>query len=435
MRAVLFLLTLATGLLLAAFVYQQAVVEGSLGAPAFIGAGVLATGFLVFAALFWLAGTRHRHLVSNVLLAGISTVVTYLAIDVFAGWLLIRPLSPPLVRDQVRHHVLVPNSYSELRQRDFAYVQRVNNLGLRGADAPVAKPPGTFRILMLGDSFTMGKGVEDDETFAALVGADLQRLSAACGGPAIEVLNGGVDSYAPILSYLQLKTDLAALDPDLIVLNLDNSDLAQETVYRRIASFGPDGEPLAVPTDGEDSAYERLRSWTERHLFFTRLILVYANRAFDHGQLTVRQVVNELGREHVAHTLEGDIDRSAQWRELFASLRRIKGLADSKGARFLLVTYPWAHQVKDDEWVPGREPYVRPGERPSDVSAVTIRRLAAGDDIELLETLPAFLEYRGTEKLYFNYDAHWTTVGHRVMAGALRNYFERAYRAQWCAAG
>jgi hypothetical protein len=141
-----------------------------------------------------------------------------------------------------------------------------------------------------------------------------------------------------------------------------------------------------------------------------------------------------MGREHVAHTLEGDIDRSGQWRGLFDSLRRIKRLADSKGAGFLLVTYPWAHQVKDDEWVPGREPYIRPGERTSDVTATTVRELAANDDIEVLETLPAFLDYRGSEKLYFNYDPHWTTAGHRVMAGALRDHFERSYRAQWCAA-
>jgi lysophospholipase L1-like esterase len=433
-KTLLSLLLVAIGLLLGAFVYQQAVVEGSFGPAALVGVGALSAAFLILFALFFLSGTRFKNIVNNVLLTGASVVLTYLAVDFLAGWALIVPLSPPLVRDQVRHHVMVPNSYSELRQRDFAYIQRVNNLGLRGADTTLEKPAGTFRILMLGDSFTMGKGVEDDETFVSLVGQALQEESAACGGPRLEVLNGGVDSYSPILSYLQLKTDLIALHPDVVMLNLDNSDLAQETVYRRTAVFGADSEPLAVPTDGEESLYERSRSWIERHMFITRLILVYVNRAFDHSELTVREVVNELVRDHVAHTMEGDIDRTAQWTNLFDSLRRIDALTTSAGADFLLATYPWAQQVSDDEWVPGRQPYVREGERPSNVTASTIRRMAAASGFDVVETLPAFLEYHGSDKLYFDYDPHWTPAGHRVMAAALTAYLKERYLAQWCGA-
>ncbi|HEB53493.1 MAG TPA: hypothetical protein ENI87_09590, partial [bacterium] len=43
---------------------------------------------------------------------------------------------------------------------------RTNSLGLRGPDVAVPKPPGTFRIVMLGDSVTFGWGVDDEVTFA-----------------------------------------------------------------------------------------------------------------------------------------------------------------------------------------------------------------------------------------------------------------------------
>jgi hypothetical protein len=286
---------------------------------------------------------------------------------------------------------------------------------------------------MLGDSFTMGKGVEDHETFSALAQQTLRQATAMCDGPDVEVLNGGVDSYAPILSFLQLKSDLRALDPDVVVVNLDNSDLIQEAVYREQATFGADGEPLAVPATGQDPVYERLRSWTERHLFFTRLLLAYANRAFNHGELSVRQVVNELGREHFAHTLEGDVDRTEQWRNIFDSLRRIQDLASAEGSDFLLTTYPWGHQVSDKEWVPGRYGYMKEGETRTDASAKTIRRLAALENMDVLDATPAFESYRGKQKLYFDFDPHWTRVGHQVMASALATYLADRYVAQWCA--
>jgi len=433
MRAVLLVLAAICGILLAAFLYQQAVVEGTLGPSALIGIALLGTALVSLLAMYVLAGTRHRDTVGKILLAAASAAVAYVVLDVVAGWALIRPLSPPLVRDPIRHHRLLPNSYAELRQRDFAYLQRVNNLGLRGADTTLEKPAGTIRVLMLGDSFTMGKGVEDDETFSALLERSLQRAMDTCGGPRVEVLNAGIDSYAPILSYLHLKSELLQLGADVVVLNLDNSDLVQETVYRRDAVFDPDGEPLAVPSLGQDSLYERIRSWTERNLFFTRILLVYANRAFSHGSLTVRQVVNELGREHFAHTLEGDVDRTEEWQNVFDSLGRIRELTTAAGMDLVLTTYPWGHQVNEDEWVPGRFAFMKEGERTTTTSVETLRAFGAAQEIEVLELHPAFKAYAGPEKLYFDYDPHWTEAGHRVMAAGLEAYFAERYVPRWCA--
>ena len=287
---------------------------------------------------------------------------------------------------------------------------------------------------MLGDSFTMGKGVEDDQTFSVLVERGLADAMAKCGGGGLEVLNGGVDSYAPLLSYLQLKRDLARLSPDLVILNLDNSDLIQEAAYRQQAVRDETGEIAAVPQVWQQSTYERFLSWSSRHLFFTRVLLVYANRVMDHRRLTVRQVVNEAGREHFAHTLEGDVDRTTQWRDIFDSIGRIKQLADSMGAQFVLSTYPWAHQLGEKGWVPGRYDYMAKGERTSDLTRQTIRARAAALGIDVFEALPAFQAYQGSEALYFEYDPHWTPAGQRLMAEGLQRYLEARELPRWCGA-
>jgi hypothetical protein len=413
----LLVLVALSGLTLGGMLFQQLVVEGALGPAALVVVIVLAAVLLALLVTLLLSRTRHRELVGKLWLAAFSMAIAYVVIDVVAGQLLIQPLSPPLVPDEHRHHRLVPNSNAEFRQPDFHYVQRVNNLGLRGPDTTVEKPPGTYRILMLGDSFTMGKGVEDDQTFTALLSVSLGKRIADCGGPAIEVLNGGVDSYSPILSYIQLKRDIAPLRPDLVLLNLDVSDLVQETAYRAQAVFGEDGDIVAVPQlKSRDGIYEKLRDWTSRNLFFTRFILFHANKRLQHRELTVRDVVSEANFEIAAHTLDGDRDRTEQWAAIFDSLRRIQSFADAQGIKFVLSIYPWGHQVNDREWVPGRYSYMAEDAKPSERSRDTVHRLAAAGGIELIDLFDIFRNQSGGEPLYFRYDAHWTTEGHRLMA-------------------
>lgn len=424
MRRLVLTLVVLSGAALAAMVYHQLFVERSFGPAAVAAACVLGLVFLSLLCTWLLLATRHRDTVGKLWLGAISTLVAYVVIDVVAGWLLIEPLSPPLVPDEYRHHRLVPNSRAEFRQQDFAYVQRVNNLGLRGVDITPDKPAATYRILMLGDSFTMGKGVKDDETFSAVLQQSLHQKLATCQDMQVEVLNGGVDSYAPVLSFIQLKRDLTPLQPDLVFLNLDVSDLTQESAYRRQAVRGEGGEIVAVPQrSGTKSNFDRFRDWTGRNLFFTRLALFYVNRAMGHREITVRNVVMEADPEIVAHTLVGDtVDRRQQWLDIFDSISRIKAHAEKHGMQFVLTIYPWPHQLSDSEWVPGRDLFMPRGARPSNQSLNTIRELAATNGIELLDLYPAFRAQAGGERLYFKHDMHFTAAGHRAMAQGLEDY-------------
>jgi lysophospholipase L1-like esterase len=93
----------------------------------------------------------------------------------------------------------------------------VNRDGFRGPDVAREKPPGTFRIVVLGDSVTFGLGVPTDETFTARLAVAL----AAKGGPhdpLYEVLNLGVSAYGTAQEIRLLEVKGLAYDPDLVVL-------------------------------------------------------------------------------------------------------------------------------------------------------------------------------------------------------------------------
>jgi lysophospholipase L1-like esterase len=68
---------------------------------------------------------------------------------------------------------------------------RVSSPGFRGSEirAQTGRPPS--RIVVLGDSFAFGLGVDEDETFPA----QLETLLAASAGQPVEILNLGVPGY------------------------------------------------------------------------------------------------------------------------------------------------------------------------------------------------------------------------------------------------
>ena len=89
----------------------------------------------------------------------------------------------------------------------------VNSLGFRGPEVTLAKPAGTQRILVLGDSYTFGVYCDDREPFPAV----LERLYAG-SGEAVQVINAGYTSgSSPDEHYAWLMKKGWALDPDVVV--------------------------------------------------------------------------------------------------------------------------------------------------------------------------------------------------------------------------
>ena len=91
---------------------------------------------------------------------------------------------------------------------------QINRHGFRDKDRAFDKPPGVFRIAVLGDSYTEARGVDIDKTFTALAEDSLQACPAFGGG--VEVLNFGVSGYGTGQQLLTLQKRVWQFDPDLI---------------------------------------------------------------------------------------------------------------------------------------------------------------------------------------------------------------------------
>jgi hypothetical protein len=111
-----------------------------------------------------------------------------------------------------------PGTTGFFRTSEYRMEVRIDSLGLRDEETTRAKPPGTFRILGLGDSFAFGHGVSVDSCFLSVAERDLDRFSRSRGGPRVEVLNAGVGKWATAQEYLYLMREGFGFEPDVVVL-------------------------------------------------------------------------------------------------------------------------------------------------------------------------------------------------------------------------
>jgi hypothetical protein len=162
-------------------------------------------------------GRKLGGLLGNLLLAAFGVGLAFLASE----WVL-HALAPNESRNSGRLHVqewnrdyarprMLPNARAIHRGVEVT----TNSLGLRDVEVPVAKPPGTYRILMIGDSFVYGQGIARlEETLPK----QLQSRLRSAGHPGAEVVNFGVCGLNTFEEYMTYEQQGRRLDPDMVVL-------------------------------------------------------------------------------------------------------------------------------------------------------------------------------------------------------------------------
>ncbi len=144
----------------------------------------------------------------------------------------------------------------------FGQPMTVNSRGLRGREHPLKKPPGTSRILVLGDSFAWGYGVADDEVFTTVVEQELRGLTSNW-----EVINTGVSGWGTTQEYLYLMDEGFGYSPDIVVLAMFlGNDLANNSTSPEYGRH----KPIFLDTDLELVNVPVPKPWDDAPMITTR---------------------------------------------------------------------------------------------------------------------------------------------------------------------
>jgi len=379
-----------------------------------------------------------KGLLKNLLLACAALVAFALALE--AALRAFRPQDVPFagffVEDPgvgLRH---IPGIEKVMPGEDHEVRVRINSRGFRDREYDWDSPRG-FRILGLGDSFTFGYGVSDEETY-------LSRLEAALQDRPVEVVNAGVAGMGPENEARLLAADGPGLRPDLVLVGFfvgnDLSDVL--TGPRRVRledgfPLLPDGfvehwyrplrpgrildQPLArsAPGLGLPIPFKGfLRKHSHAYRFLSgrvgRLRRAWQGR---HGGPPVSDFTPFDEQAFCLKSYPPEFDEA--WVRTKESFREMKAWCDGHGARLAIVVIPAGAQVDPDRWDAVRRSH---GLRDEDFDLEKPERLmaqfAAEAGIPLIDLLPALRRARESpgERLYSRKDIHWTARGHAVAA-------------------
>jgi len=325
-----------------------------------------------------------RRWLGNVGLLIASVAVVLLLAE--AGFRLVRPVQylkpptpvPPGERaESLYQPSRVPGlSYEMIPNRNGTFEEmqvRTNAFGMRGGEPAPNDTPGLIRILVLGDSFTFGFGVTEEETYPVVLMRTLNaRLSPSAGR--YEVLNLGVVGYTTRDESIQLRHLAPALQPKGVIIGYVLND------------------PEIDPRPSLHKYFDRPAWW--RHSHVLRLLHLAGNslEVWRFGGGDYLRYLHAPGRE--------------KWRSVLDAFAAIRGLTAPRGIRVLVVIFP---MIPERDWA--AYPY-------SDLHH-QVGEAAAADGFEVLDLLEPFSKWEPAQLRVSSGDGHPNALGHRLAAEAI----------------
>ncbi|HEX9945574.1 MAG TPA: GDSL-type esterase/lipase family protein [Thermoanaerobaculia bacterium] len=283
-----------------------------------------------------------------------------------------------------------PGARTRQRSREYDVAVRINSQGFR-ADREYAPepPPGTLRIVAVGDSFTFGQGVKLAHAWPSILE---RRLANA------EVVNLGVPGYGVDQQLLMLESRGLRFRPDLVILGLHMPDVFRNTAAwhrgygKPVFRFVGDELKLTnvpVPPPGPPPPPLR-RGLLER----SRLFQLVSVRLERHGFGEVWDVTEGIFRRMARVTAETD-------------------------ARLIVLLLPTQHAVYGNAL--DRRLQARTAKR----IAAILREIGI-EHLDLTPALAAAADRNPRETLFYLGDGHFTAAGNRVVAERILQHLATA---------
>lgn len=294
----------------------------------------------------------------------------------------------------------------------FGHSVTFNAAGMRDVEHAERKPEGTFRILLLGDSFMEALQVPLDSSLPRL----LERQLGEQTGRRIEVVNGGVSGWGTDDELQYLTSYGLKYQPDLVVvamtLHNDISENMRETWHTM-------REGALVEQPRQPMSFLRYKVVELKAYIATRFQTYQLwRRAMHRGE--IRQAGQQLNSHIVQLFLEPTPERIGWGLEFTGRLlQRMKSEAGERGAGLVLVLLPLRVQISDSSFA---EFVLRAG---LDDAAMSIGKpqqavtaIADSLRIPVIDLLPSFRQWTAdsVEQLYLPWDGHWNEAGHRLAA-------------------
>lgn len=296
-----------------------------------------------------------------------------------------------------------------------------NSYGFRDVDHSLLKDKGTQRIVVIGDSFAWGFGVNNGEIFTDYLEAGLNDT---------EVINLGVTGYGlrqetAIFKRLGLK-----FEPDILLLAFVSNDIYRASKNTADGSFVEVPQSLAIRQD--DSLIRKVKKTLSRNSAFYSLFQDATNQ----NKFLVDLLVSLGVKEPPGGFLELDsnlmpalkiypIQLKKSWREAKQELLKLETISKEHGVRFVIALVPSLQSVNSKSFkqsIAYTEYYK--SDFDLDQPYRMLEEFGQKHGIEIINPLAAFRRTAATGvDLYLRRDMHFSRDGHKLFAKMIQEYF------------
>jgi hypothetical protein len=305
--------------------------------------------------------------------------------------------------------------------KEYAVDRQTNTLGFHDAEHKIARQENTYRIVVLGDSFSEAAQVPIKDTWCKQLELLLQKLS----DKNIEVVNLGIGGAGTGWEFLIFEKLGVQYKPDLVILafhlgsDFFNNHPHMEDKFEKPFFTIRDGKAFLI---GDSELEVRVRGvwmplWRISHLYRYLHRTLYK---LDKGVGIIRNGIPIFFEQYL-------VNSPPQWNEAenytLVYLRQIQDLAQKNDCIFIVVNIPDKFQIYEDYWtgLKNKWPVMKGKKWDLDAPAKRLNRIIGELRTPYIDLLSIFRARKlsTADRLYFKEDIHFNSTGNRMAAEAI----------------
>ncbi|MCW7071387.1 MAG: SGNH/GDSL hydrolase family protein [Methanophagales archaeon] len=329
--------------------------------------------------------------------------------------------------DETLGWVNKPSVNVTIATQEFQVPVKINSKGLRDREYEYKKPEGINRIVVLGDSFTWGCGVEEKKIFTEVLEDNLLEK--------FQVINMGVIGYSNAQELLTLMNEGIKYNPNIVIVAFCiQNDIRDnvKSINKHMFILNNNTEliltnvPISRKRDDADTQNDLLASsekFLRKHshaynFLYGRLLSSPFGKNLMVNLLTKLGLAEEYGQYNCIFSNTYTPEVQYNWNLTKAILKEIDTVAKENDAKTLIVLIPMQIHVNAELW----EKSVRQfGLKTSDYNLSKpndiLVEFGKENNIHVLDLFPEFRKHiESGEQLYFYKDGHWNPTGHKYAA-------------------
>jgi hypothetical protein len=268
---------------------------------------------------------------------------------------------------------------------DFVMDVRTNSLGLRDReyDGSEFARSGGMRVLLLGDSFAFGQGVNMPDHY----GTKLEGILKESGLDAT-VIKGGAPGWGTLQETLYAKDNFDLFRPDIVVITFCGNDPGDDEAFLYKLS---DSQKGVVRFPG--------KTFLRNHSHLYRFVF-YSFKNIFHGAM-IRKKAAQTGNKVAIEAQSAQIITDAEWERSLEAIRKFRDdfLAfNGRGIVLVQATAPWQEDIR-----------------------ARLSGLTNGRDLFYVDLYEETVSIPHRDRR-LPYDGHWSPLMHSISARALGRF-------------